>query len=324
MARRGMAAVIGLIVAILVVIGVKGCLDARKTRSFENFNADLNSLVAQTDQLSKGFFDHLTNPDSSKLTFQTQLKTDAGTASSLSTRAQQLSAPGELSQAHGDLALAYDLRANALNGIAAELAGGKTGTATVNRVIAQMKQLLASDVIYARAQSEIDLALEDAGIGEKAPSSQFLPDPDTKWLDHTTIAGILSGVGVSSGGGGGNVSGVHGTGILSTTLNGSTLVADSTASVASVPPNALSVSIQNQGEATERNLQVTFKISGAGKSSTKQATVGSIAAGGTGTADVDLGSVSSGSTLTIDVKVEPVVGEHVTTNNQATYTVAFQ
>lgn len=323
MARRGMATVVGVVVLILVVVGVKGCLDARKTRSFENFVADLDSLVAQTGQLSKGFFDHLENPDSSKLTFQTQLKTDAGTASSLSARAQELSSPGELAQAHSDLALAYDLRANALNAIAAELAGGKTGKATVNRVVAQMKQLLASDVIYARAQSEIDLALKDQGVNEKAPASDFLPDPDTKWLDESTISSILSGVGVSSGGGGGSVSGVHGTGILSTTLNGSTLTPDTTTSVSSAPPNALSVSIQNQGDATERNVQVTVKVSGAGKSSTKQTTVGSIAAGGTGTADVNLGSVSSGSTLTIDVKVEPVVGEHVLTNNRSTYTVAF-
>src|SRR5436190_10783075 len=47
-ARRGVAAVIGLVVVILIVLGVRGCLDARKTRSFENFNADLQSLVTQT------------------------------------------------------------------------------------------------------------------------------------------------------------------------------------------------------------------------------------------------------------------------------------
>jgi len=105
------AAVIGLVVVILIVLGVRGCLDARKTRSYENFIADLQSLVTQTGTLSKGFFQHLDNPGGSKLTFQTELKTDAGTAASLATRAQDLSTPGELSAAHSDLALAYSLRA---------------------------------------------------------------------------------------------------------------------------------------------------------------------------------------------------------------------
>src|SRR5690242_9618417 len=81
MARRAVAAGIGVVILILIVLGVKGCLNARKTRSFENFNADLRSLVSQTNTLSKDFFDHLQNPASgNKLTFQTQLKTDAGTA----------------------------------------------------------------------------------------------------------------------------------------------------------------------------------------------------------------------------------------------------
>jgi hypothetical protein len=323
MARRGVAAVAGLIVVILVVLGVKGCLDARKTRSFENFDADLKSLVAQTDQLSTGFFQHLQNPKGSKLEFQTELKTDAGTAASLSTRAQELSTPGELSAAHADLALAYDLRANALTGIADELAGG-SGQATAQHVVAHMKQLLASDVVYARAQSEIDNALADQGIHESAPASQFLPDPQTKWLDVTTIAGILSGIGVSSGGsGGGNVSGVHGTGISSTTLNGSTLTPGGTTTVTSAPPNTLDIGVQNQGDSTEHNVQVSVKVSGGGASKSKQTTIGSIAAGSIGTASVALGSVTSGSALTIDVKVAPVVGEHVTTNNNATYSVTF-
>jgi hypothetical protein len=322
-ARRGVAAVIGLVVVILVVLGVRGCLDARKTRSYENFIADLQSLVTQTGTLSKGFFQHLDNPGGSKLTFQTELKTDAGTAASLATRADDLSTPGQLNAAHADLALAYSLRANALNGIAGELAGGKSSQANAHHVVAQMKQLLASDVVYQRAQSEIDNGLSDQGIAEKAPASQFLPDPQTKWLDVTTIAGILSGVGVSSGGGGGSVSGVHGTGISTATLNGLTLTPDTPTTVTPAPPNTLAVTVENQGDSTERNVQVSVKVSGGGSNTSKQTTIGSIAAGGTGTANVALGSVPSGAALTVNVKVAPVVGEHVTTNNNATYPVTF-
>jgi hypothetical protein len=188
-----------------------------------------------------------------------------------------------------------------------------------------MKQLLASDVIYSRAQSEVDNVFSDQGINERAPANQFLPDPQTKWLDVTTIAGILSGIGVSGGGGGGggNVSGVHGTGISSSTLNGSTLTPSGTTAVTSAPPNTLDISVQNQGNSTERNIQVSVKVSGNGSNTTKQARIASIAAGSIGTASVALGSVPSGAALTIQVKVAPVLGEHVTTNNNATYNVTF-
>jgi len=321
-----MAAGAGVVILILIVLGVRGCLDARKTRSFENFNADLRSLVSQTNTLSKSFFGQLTNPSSNRLEFQTQLKTDAGTAAQLAARADALSTPGELGGAHADLDLAYELRANALTGIADELAGGKTNQATTNHVVAQMKQLIASDVIYGRAQSEIDQSFKDNGIAETAPPSQFVPDvpkPQFTWIDPSTIDGILSGVGVSSGGGG-SVSGVHGTGIAGATLGGSALTPDTPITVASVPPNTLAITIQNQGQSTEQNVKVSVKVSGGGVNTSKQTTVSSIAAGATGTANVALGSVPTGSALTIEAKVAPVLGEHVTTNNNATYNVTFQ
>jgi CARDB protein len=321
MARRGVAVVIGVVVLILIVIGVRGCLNARKTRSFENFVADLRTLVAQTDQLSKGFFQHLESPSGSKLTFQTELRTDAGTASSLLTRAEQLSTPGELTAAQSDLVLAYQFRSNALAGVANELAGPKPGAKTADHVVAYMKQLLASDVIYERAEAEIDQGLSDQGIDEKAPPSVFLPD-DLKWLDPTRVSAVLAGIGVSSGGG--NVSGVHGTGIASATLNGATLTAGLAATVTSAAPNALVIGVANQGQSTEQDIEVSVKVSGAGANISKTKTIPSVAAGATGTATVDLGSPPTGSPLTIKVSVAPVVGERITTNNHETYPVTFQ
>src|SRR6266542_2229031 len=156
MARRLAALGIGVVILVLIVLGIRGCLNARKTRSFENFVADLRSLTAQTKQLSKGFLSDLSNPPSSKLDFNTTIETDAGTASSLLGRAGALSTPGELGGAHSDLVLAYELRANALSGVASELRGGGKGKAKTDAVIAHMKQLLASDVLYGRARSEID------------------------------------------------------------------------------------------------------------------------------------------------------------------------
>jgi hypothetical protein len=308
------------------VIGIRGCLNARKTRSFENFVADLRALTTETSQLSKGFFEHLTNPSGSKLTFDTQIRTDAGTASTQLARAQSLSTPGELTAAHADLDLAYQFRSNALSGIADEVASGsKPSKTTANHVVAHMKQLLASDVIYKRAQYEIDKVLDDQSIDEKAPPSVFLPPPVTKWLDATKVAGLLGQIGVGGGGGGSaNVSGIHGTGISSTTLSGSTLTPGSPATVTSSPPNALDIGVQNQGNSTENDVQVKVAVTGGKAKISKSKTIRSIAAGATETAVVDLGSPDTGVALTIKVSVAPVLGEKITTNNHETYNVTFQ
>ena len=321
MVRRLVALGVAILILILIVLGVKGCLNARRTRGFENFVADLRSLTAQTKQLSKGFLSDLSNPPSSKLDFNTTMETDAGTASSLLARAQDLSTPGDLSGPHGDLVLAYDLRANALSGIADALRSGGKGKAKTDAIIAHMKQLLASDVLYGRAQFQIDNTLANEGIDEQAPANVFLPNPQ-RWLSASTIDSILAGVGVA--GTTGAVSGVHGTGIVSATLDGATLTPGVAATVTSAAPNTLDISVANQGQSTEKNIRVTVNVSGGGRSETKTKTIPSIAAGGTETAAVELGSPPTGSPLTIKANVAPVLGERITTNNRATYTVTFQ
>jgi hypothetical protein len=172
---------------------------------------------------------------------------------------------------------------------------------------------------YGRARSEIDHTLADQGIDESAPANVFLPNPQ-QWLRPSTIQSVLAGVGVA--GTSGAVSGVHGTGIVSTTLDGATLTSGVAATVTSAPPNTLDISVANQGQSTEKNIRVTVKVSGGVGTKTK--TIPSIVAGGTETAAVELGSPPTGSPLTISVNVAPVLGERITTNNRATYTITFQ
>ena len=46
-------------ILILIVIAFRGCLDARKDRSYQNYVSDLSSIIAETEQLSSNFFDRL-------------------------------------------------------------------------------------------------------------------------------------------------------------------------------------------------------------------------------------------------------------------------
>ena len=62
MIRRGIALVGGLLILILLVLGVKGCLNARKERALKDYARDVSQIVDETSQTSKAFFNRLEDP----------------------------------------------------------------------------------------------------------------------------------------------------------------------------------------------------------------------------------------------------------------------
>src|SRR3954451_22899990 len=60
--RRALALGAGLVVLILIVIGVKGCLDARKNRALSDYAGDVTQIVKETQQTSNNFFAKLEDP----------------------------------------------------------------------------------------------------------------------------------------------------------------------------------------------------------------------------------------------------------------------
>ena len=121
---------------------------------------------------------------------------------------------------------------------------------------------------------EINRVLADNGIeGDDVPESVFLPD-ETKWLDEATVDSALSSV---SGGGAGETEGVHGLGLLGTSLNGTALVADATTAVSLEEETPeVEVEVQNQGESTENSVTVSVTVEG---SASVDQTISSIGAG---------------------------------------------
>ena len=62
MVRRAVGVGVIVLLLILIVLGIRGCLNARKERSFENYARDLNAIAAQSKQLSDDFFARLSDP----------------------------------------------------------------------------------------------------------------------------------------------------------------------------------------------------------------------------------------------------------------------
>jgi CARDB protein len=320
--RRGLALGGGLLVLILVVLGVKGCLDARKDRALSDYARNVSQIVAETDQTSKAFFAKLSEPGSLSVTeFVNQVSADRSAMDGYAGRIDGLSAPGDMSHAQNALELVYELRSSAMDQLADKMstALGDVGSEKATASIAmQMQKLLASDALYASVvRPEINGVLASNGIeGDDVPKSVFLPE-GTKWLDETAVSSALESV---SGSTGATTAGVHGLGLIGAGINGTELTAETTTSVSSEGTPEVEVQVQNQGDSTENGVTVSVTVDG---SNTLQGSISSIAAGETSTAVIPLTPAPSGE-VTLEVDVATVPGEQVSENNKASYTVAFE
>lgn len=324
-----------IVVLILLVLAVRGCLDARKERAFKNYVSDLSALAAESDQLSQGFFDALSGSSEGDISLENQVNGDRGTSQGLADRARNLDAPDEVAEAQAQVALAYEYRADALATIADELptALGDEGSNRATRdITAQMSVFSASDVIYSKAQSEIEGTLQDEEIvvDGGVPNSEFLPTGKNQpnWLDESTVQSALAGAGGGGSGGGGAGPNcdpgddlVHGLGLVSTTAQPSGIALQAgTQNAIGAEGVGFEVSVQNQGDASESDVQVTLSGDFSGSQ-----TISSIESGATETVTIPpKPAPSAGDTGTLTVTVATVCGEQVADNNEATYDLTFE
>jgi hypothetical protein len=320
--RRGLALGAGLLFLILIVLGVKGCLNARKHRALSDYSRNVTQIVTETQQTSKSFFGKLSEPGSLSVTeFVAEVNADRSAMGNYRSRVDSLDTPGDMSDAQTALKLVYELRDSAMTEIANQMstALGDVGSAKATAKIAEeMQTLMASDVLYAAVvRPEINRVLEDNGIqGDEVQKSVFLPD-GTKWLSEATVSAALGSVNGSTGAA---TPGVHGLGLIGASLNGTELEPESTTAVNGEETPEVEVSVQNQGESTENGISVSVTVNGG---NTVQGNISTIPAGETATAVIPLTPAPKGK-ATLEINVQPVPGEKVSENNKATYTVEFE
>jgi hypothetical protein len=319
--RRGLALGAGLLVLILLVLGVKGCLNARQERALTDYASDVTQIVAETQQTSESFFGKLDDPQSFSVTeFVGQVDSDRSAMESYASRVDSLDAPGDMAHPQSALELVYELRLAAMTEIANQMstALGDVGSERAMAIVAdRIRMLMGSDVLYAAVvRPEIDGVLADEGIeGNDVSKSVFVPD-ETKWLDANTVSSALGSV---SGATGAATPGVHGLGLIGTAVDGIALTAGSTTTVAVDGTPEAEVQVQNQGESTENGVTVSVGVDGR----VLEQDISSIAPGETQSVTIPLTGAPSGQ-VTLDVSVQPVPGEQVSSNNEAGYIVVFQ
>lgn len=319
--RRGLALGAAVLVLILLVLGVKGCLDARKNRELSDYARNVTQIVDETQQTSKAFFEKLEEGSSLSVTeFLNEVNTYRSAMDSYTTRVDSLSTPGDMGDAQGNLELVYELRSSAMTEIAEQMStalGARGAQQAVAKITRQMQKLLASDVVYGTVvKPEIDGVLADNGIeGSDVPASNFLPE-GTKWLDESTVAAALGSV---SGSAESETGTIHGLGLAATSIGETELAEGSPVSVSSEGTPEVEVQVENQGDSTENNVTVSVTAGG----NTIDGSISSIGAGEVQSVAIPLTPAPSGET-TLEVEVHTVPGERISSNNKASYTVTFE
>ncbi len=335
MVRRLVAVGVGLVVIIILVLGVKGCLNSRQEQALKDYNRDVASLVQEADTNTDEFFTALTTGGTSPTDVQAQINQLRLRAKAQTSQAQGLSTPGDMKAPHRNLLLTLGLVEEAMGKVAEKmLAALSTDAATaepaVLQITGEMQSFVASDVVYTRRVAAlIKQVLDDHDIGgQTIQASSFLPN--LGWLEAATVARRIH---ADAGRGAGSVTsnqpvapGLHGHGLLGVSVGDKALEAGTTAANR-VPAGSnvtFNVKIANQGEHPEQDVSVKVTIRGGGKTITAQKTVDQTTPGAEVVVAVPLGQPPPiGVSVKITVEVRKVGGEDNVTNNKAEYPAIF-
>jgi hypothetical protein len=326
--RRAVAGGIGLIVLILIVLGIRSCVNSQHLDSLRAYNTNVASIVQASDgQVAQPFFRYISSAGGKdSLAIEVQVNQYRQTAEQQAKQAQSLNVPNEMAGAQRNLLLALDLRAEGLAKIADQIRsalGGQNAQDAIAKIAGEMELFLSSDVIYSqRVVPLISQALADQHIGgQTIASSQFLPD--LGWLSPAAVATRLTGH--SARAGGPVRPGSHGHGLLSVSVGGQTLQPSPTVNHITYALNlAFDLKVANQGSNDEFGVSTSIKVVGGGTPISDTYTLNQTKAGTVTDALIPLTQTPPiGTALRLVADVAGVPGEKNLANNHLSFTVVF-
>jgi len=324
-----------LVVIIVLVLGIKGCLNSRQEQALKDYNRDVAGLVQEADANTDEFFNALTAGGTSPTDVQAQINQQRQRAQAQTKQAQGLSVPGDMKPPHRNLLLTLGLLEESMGKVAEKMlpalsTDAATAEPAVLDITAEMQSFTAADVLYTRRVAAlIDQALDDQDIGgQTIQASSFLPN--LGWLDARTVARRIH---ADAGRGAGAAAstqpatpGPHGHGLLGVRV-GDTALEAGTNAANRIPAGSnvtFNAKIANQGESPEQDVAVKVTIRGGGKTITAQETVDQTTPGNEVEVPVALAQAPPiGVGVKITVEVRKVSGENNTTNNKAEYPAIF-
>jgi hypothetical protein len=324
------------VLAFLIVLGFKGCLDSRKDNALKDYNRNVTAVINDSDQsVGKPFFQRMSDGARNSSQLQVQLNQLRLAAEDDVKRAKAFDVPGDMGPAQRNLELVLNLRAEGLTKIADQIPGalgrGQTSEDAINKIAGEMQAFLASDVVYAqRVAPLIKDALDDNDVkGQQITGSRFMND--ISWLSPATVGSRLgrsAGASGSSGSSGQVAPGLHGHGLDGTSIGAVALQPEAPGVVNRVAWSnnpTVTVKFTNQGDNDESNVKVSVSVKPtSGKTISATKTIGQTKSKQQSTVNIPLGAAPpAGAPTTLSVLIAKVGGEKTTTNNRSSYTVIF-
>lgn len=329
--RRRVIGGLGLaVLALLLIFGVRGCLNARAESALENYATDSSELLQESKRGGDQLFDLLQSEGGTDqaVEINTALNAYQVEASRLVDRAQDLDVPDEVSDAQVDLVEVLELRRDGLRVIRDSLPkalGDQDRREGTSQLDDAMQIFLASDTLASvRFEPELRAALEAESLPMPAnlPEDGFLPD--VEWLDAAFIADRVNGLKTGEASTDEAAPGLHGNGIASVALGGTTLTPGASASVQLSEDLAFDIGVQNQGENTENDVTVSVTVGQGDDANVQEDPIDTIAAGEIVPVTIPLGEEPpTGQSVPITVEVQAVAGEEKTDNNIQEFSVIF-
>jgi hypothetical protein len=331
MMRRRIAAGIGVVLVIAIVLIVSAVLKGQKTSALEQYNRDVGQIAHRSEQeVAKPLFTALVGAGGKPtINVDQQLNELHGSAQQMVDSTREMSVPGETSEAQRNLLLALQLRAEAVQKIAGQMHGvlGTEGKTASARIAGAMEMLLASDVIWSeRVKPLLQEALSAGGLGGLS-TAESRSLPNFGWLTPETVLSRITGkaTGESSESSGQLAPGTHGDALTGVAVGGVALQAEPDVNHLSGGASpTFTVTFQNTGENAETNTKVLVSVTSSGKTVSGSHTVPSTEAGQTVNVNVPVSGVSTGTAAKVEARVEKVPGETNLENNKATYLAFFE
>jgi hypothetical protein len=317
--RRLIAVGVGVLFLVMMIFGLRSCLEARSDRGLQDYTQSIGTTMQEYQQRGEEFFDALEDPGLTEQSLEEKIRSIRAASASLLERAENVDTPDQMRDAQSALTLSLKLRRDALEQIAANIGAATADEETadaVETITTQMGALYSSDILWSQlAVPEIDEVLRTEDVeASQLPEGNFMPTDSEKYLDETEIVGLIGGVG-----GDDASAGEHGLGLVGTTIGDITLDSEATTEVAD-DAREVGVQVQNQGTSEESDVLVSVTVNG----EAVEQTIPVLEAGATETVKLQLATLPQpGTETTIDVLVEPVPGEQVSDNNEASYSVIF-
>jgi hypothetical protein len=328
MVRRRIAAGVGVVALIAIVLLIDGCLKSGKEAALKSYNREAGQLVGESDQqVSRPLFAGLAGASSEPpQNVEQKVNELREGAQKQAEQAKRLSVPGELEAAQRNFTLVLDLREEALTKIAALVrqALGGQGKQASTSIAGAMEMFLASDVVYSqRVAPLIQQALAADGIHEQSTAgTQFLPN--LGWLEPSTVEGRLTGKSSGSAQGSQIAPGTHGSALKGVSVGSTTLEAPPALNhIGGGVNQTFTAMVENAGSNPETDVKVEVTVTAAGKQYKAIRAIAKTEPGVTSNVDIPVEGVPQGVEAKVEAKVEPVPGETNHEDTEHTYMAVF-